>query len=176
MTDRKTMSLIWMACYAATIVGANWAIERYGFVPVGFGLLAPAGVYFAGVAFTVRDFVHETAGAGGAIAAIVVGAALSAFISPQFALASGAAFLLSELCDLFVYVPLRRRSWVGAIVASNVVGFVVDSALFLWLAFGSLSFIAGQLVGKGWMTLLAVALLWGVRDLPQRVRSRRLAA
>ena len=32
--------------YLATIIGANWAVHRYGAVPVGFGYLAPAGVYF----------------------------------------------------------------------------------------------------------------------------------
>jgi hypothetical protein len=39
-------------CYVATIVGANWALATFGVVPVGFGLYAPAGVYFAGLAFT----------------------------------------------------------------------------------------------------------------------------
>jgi MYXO-CTERM domain-containing protein len=39
----------------------------------------------------------------------------------------------------------------------------IDSGLFLALAFGSLDFLPGQIVGKLWMTLLAVALLWTVR-------------
>ena len=34
---------------------------------------------------------------------------------------------------------------------------------FLTLAFGSLEFLAGQVVGKLWMTVLAVALLWAWR-------------
>jgi hypothetical protein len=33
----------------------------------------------------------------------------------------------------------------------------------LWLAFGSLEFLPGQIVGKLWMTLLAVAALWELR-------------
>jgi hypothetical protein len=49
------------------------------------------------------------------------------------------------------------------VALSNTVGLVVDSALFLALAFGSLEFLAGQVVGKLWMTVLAVALLWAVR-------------
>lgn len=75
------------------------------------------------------------------------------------ALASGAAFLVSELADLAVYTPLRARSWAAAVALSNTVGAVVDSALFLWLAFGSLDFLAGQVLGKLWMTALAVALV-----------------
>jgi hypothetical protein len=38
--------------YVGTIVAANVAITYIGLVPVGFGLLAPAGVYAAGVSFT----------------------------------------------------------------------------------------------------------------------------
>jgi queuosine precursor transporter len=149
--------------YVATIFAANWAIQAAGLVPVGFGLLAPAGVYFAGLAFTLRDLTQDRLGRTWTVMAILAGAALSAFVSPQFAAASGLAFLLSELADFAVYTPLRRRHRLGAIVASNTVGLVLDSALFLWLAFGSLEFLAGQVVGKGWMTLLTVALMWAGR-------------
>jgi uncharacterized PurR-regulated membrane protein YhhQ (DUF165 family) len=148
-----------VALYIGTIFGANWAIASFGPVPVGFGLVAPAGVYFAGLAFTLRDLVQESLGRRWTLAAIAAGAALSAIVSPQFALASGTAFLLSEVADLLVYTPLRQRNWLGAVAASNVVGFVADSVLFLSMAFGSLDFLAGQLVGKAWMTLLAVAVL-----------------
>lgn len=162
--------MIWLALYVATIFAANLAIQTIGVVPVGFGLVAPAGVYFAGLAFTLRDLAQDHLGRWWTIGAILAGAALSALISPQFALASGLAFLFSELADMAVYTPLRQRHWIGAVVASNVVGFVVDSILFLALAFGSLDFLAGQLVGKVWMTAAAVAILWLWR------RSRRLEA
>ena len=151
-----------LTAYALTIVAANAAIGVFGLVPVGFGLMAPAGVYFAGLAFSLRDAVHEQNGPRRAVGAIVVGALLSALLSPSLALASGAAFLLSELADLAVYAPLRRRSWWAAVALSNTAGAIIDSALFLWLAFGSLDFLAGQIVGKLWMTALAVGLvaLW----------------
>lgn len=155
--------MFWIAAYIATIFAANWSIATFGLVPVGFGLMAPAGVYFVGLAFTFRDLAHEAVGRKGVVAAILLGAALSAVVSPQFALASGAAFLLSELADLAVYTPLRDRGWLRAVVLSNIVGLVIDSALFLMLAFGSLDFLSGQIVGKLWMTALAVIALGGVR-------------
>jgi uncharacterized PurR-regulated membrane protein YhhQ (DUF165 family) len=163
--------MIYLAAYILTILGANWAITTFGLVPVGFGLMAPAGVYFAGLAFTLRDLTQERTGKGWTIGAILVGAALSALLSPQLALASGAAFLLSELADLAVYTPLRRRNWLGAVALSNTIGLLIDSALFLYLAFGSLDFLAGQVVGKGYMTILAVAVLYAVR----RRRARTVA-
>lgn len=146
--------------YIACIWAANWAITRFGIVPVGFGLVAPAGVYFAGLSFTLRDLVHESLGARWTLVAILMGALLSAALSPALAVASGVAFAASECADLAVYAPLRRRRWLLAVASSNAVGAVMDSALFLWLAFGSLDFLPGQVVGKAWMTALAVALLW----------------
>jgi uncharacterized PurR-regulated membrane protein YhhQ (DUF165 family) len=78
-------------------------------------------------------------------------------------LASGTAFLLSELADLGVYTPLQRRGLVVAVVASSAVGLVVDSVIFLSLAFGSLDYLAGQVLGKAWMVLLALPVVALIR-------------
>ena len=157
---RTGLAVVLALAYLSTIVAANWAITRYGLVPVGFGLMAPAGVYFAGLAFTLRDLLHEAAGRIVVLLAIVAGAGLSfAVASPRLAVASAVAFGLSELADFAVYEPLRRRRWLTAVAASNVVGLVVDSTLFLALAFGSLAFLPGQVIGKAWVTLAAVLLL-----------------
>lgn len=160
---RKSFAVVAFLAYIATIFAANWAIEVFGVVPVGFGLMAPAAVYFVGLAFTFRDVVHELVGAGGAFIAILIGAALSALVSPALALASGAAFLFSETADLIVYSPLREKHLPAAVAASNVVGLIIDSFIFLTLAFGSLEFLSGQVVGKAWMTLLALPFIYGVR-------------
>ncbi len=106
--------MLFLAGYIATIFAANWAIATFGVVPVGFGLEAPAGVYFAGLAFTFRDLVQEKFGRLWTLGAILAGAGLSVLVSPEFALASGAAFLFSELADFAVYTPLRERHWLGA--------------------------------------------------------------
>lgn len=145
---------------------ANYAVERWGPVSVGFGLMAPAGVYFAGLAFTLRDVVQRTLGKYVAAAAILVGAALSWQISPSLATASAVAFLVSEFSDLVVFTLLERRSVTAALVASNVVGLVVDSLVFLSIAFGSLEFFKGQVVGKAWMTLAALPVVLLLRRIP----------
>lgn len=151
---------LWFALYVATIPLANWTLATFGLVPVWPGVLAPAGVLWAGLALTLRDLVQETAGRWAVLLAILAGALLSALVSPQFALASALAFLVSELCDFGVYTPLRRHHWLGAVLLSNTVGLLVDSVLFLSLAFGSLDFLTGQVVGKVEVTLLTVAALW----------------
>lgn len=160
---RRAVGLTALVGYMGVIVAANWAVQRFGIVEVGFGLRAPAAVYFVGVAFTLRDIVQNVLGRVVSVAAIVVGAGVSAAVSPTLALASGLAFLSSELADFLVYTPLLRRGWVVALVPANLVGCVVDSLVFLTLAFGSLAFLPGQVLGKAWMTGAAVLLLAPLR-------------
>lgn len=167
--------MIQLLLYLATIPAANWMICNVGtvclpqgpcLVPVGFGLTAPSGVLVVGAALVLRDLVHRDLGARWAAAGVAAGAVLSfAIAPPALAVASFAAFAISEALDQVVYTPLRRRRLVLAVMASGVVGAVADSALFLWFAFGSLDHIAGQIVGKLWMVGAAAGFFW--------LRSRR---
>jgi uncharacterized PurR-regulated membrane protein YhhQ (DUF165 family) len=159
MRRERALGGVVFAAFVATVWVANWLVSRFGIVPVGFGLHAPAAVYAVGVAFTLRDALQRTLGRFAVAAAVVVGAALSYLVAPQFAVASGAAFLVSELADFAVYTPLADRSRAGAVALSNTVGLLIDSWLFLTLAFGSLAFFWGQVAGKAEMTVLAVALI-----------------
>ncbi|HEY7908966.1 MAG TPA: VUT family protein [Thermomicrobiales bacterium] len=168
--NRRAIGYVLLAGYVAAIVGANWAIARFGVVPVGFGLMAPAGVFFAGLCFEFRDLVQDTLGRWWAVAAILIGAGLSAFISTQFAFASGVAFLLGELADFAIYTPMRQRFWLVAMIVANTIGDIIDSAIFLYLAFGSLQFITGQVIGKAYCTLIPVGLLWIIRRIFQARR------
>jgi len=88
---------------------------------------------------------------------------------PALVIASAVAFLLSEFADLGVYTPLARRGLVVAVVASGVAGLIVDSIVFLWLAFGSLDFLSGQVVGKAWMVLLSIPLVAWLRRRDERL-------
>ena len=166
-------ALLSTAAYAATIPLANWMIGNVGtcvpngpcLVPVGFGLMAPSGVLVVGLSLVLRDLVQEHSGVRGSLIAIAIGAALSwLFASPFLVLASVAAFLMSELADLAVYTPLRKNHLYLAVLLSGVVSAVVDSAAFLLIAFGSLEFIAGQIVGKLWMSVLALPVIWLIRN------------
>jgi uncharacterized PurR-regulated membrane protein YhhQ (DUF165 family) len=183
MTDGKAQGriegLIYLALFALTIPAANWMIGHFGtvcppqnpcLVPVAPGLMAPSGVLMIGLALVLRDLVQRRLGLIAALGAIVLGAALSGLLAPPaIVLASAAAFLLSELADLFVYTPLQSRRFVLAVVLSSVVGLVVDSAAFLYLAFGSLEFLLGQVVGKAWMVLLAIPFVQWLRRRDQRL-------
>jgi uncharacterized PurR-regulated membrane protein YhhQ (DUF165 family) len=104
------------------------------------------------------------------VGAILVGAAISAALAPPaLVVASAAAFLLSEFADFAVYTPLAQRRLVAAVAASSLAGLVVDSIVFLYLAFGSLDFLAGQILGKLWMVLIALPLIAYLRRRDERL-------
>jgi uncharacterized PurR-regulated membrane protein YhhQ (DUF165 family) len=178
-TRRLGEGSVFLLLFALTIPMANWLIGNAGtvcvpqgpcLVPVAPGLMAPSGVMMAGVALVLRDLVQRRLGVGVASLAILAGAGLSAFLAPPaLVVASATAFLISEFADLAVYTPLARRGLVAAVVASGVVGLVVDSIVFLWLAFGSLDFLAGQIVGKAWMVLLSIPFVAWLRRRDQRL-------
>lgn len=163
--------------YLTTILLATWAIENIGtapvpgatkVVPVGFGLEAPAAVYFVGLTLVLRDLLQRHITKPAMFALIGVGAALSALINPAVALASGLAFLASESVDYVVFTALQRRGLVRAVLASNAVSIVVDSIIFLTVAFGSTQFLPGQVVGKALATLAAVGVLVALRAVARR--------
>jgi len=143
--------------FVASILLANWLTTKFGFVSVGFGFTATAGTFAAGFALALRDATQDTLGRWPVVAVIVTGAALSfAVADPFIAVASATAFLVSEMTDFAIYTPLRKRTWAGAVIASNTVGAIIDTAIFIGIAFG-LSAISGamlgQLVGKSWATI-----------------------
>jgi len=135
--------------------------------------LAPSGVLTVGAALVLRDVVQRCLGLTWGLAAIAVGTMLSAMVAPTaLVLASGIAFALSEFADFAVYTPLQQRRLTLAVVASSVVGLVVDSVVFLTLAFGSLQFLPGQVVGKLWAVLIAIPLMRLLRRAKAGTRAR----
>lgn len=171
MTTRR-IALLALALYGACIPLANWTIQHVGSptfpggphtIPVGFGLEAPSGVLWIGLALVLRDVVQMALGRVWTLGAILAGAALSWLVAPSFAVASAVAFGLGELADFAVYTPLAERRLRIAVLASGAVGAVIDSLVFLQLAFDSTAFWKGNALGKVWMSLLALPVIPLVR-------------
>ena len=170
---------IFLVLFCLTIPAANWMIGHVGtlcvpngpcLVPVAPGIMAPSGVLTVGAALVLRDLVQRRLGVEFGLGAIAAGAAISAGLAPpSLVLASATAFFLSEFADFAVYTPLARRRFVVAVVVSSIVGLIVDSIVFLWLAFGSLEFLLGQIVGKLWMVVLAVPFVAYLRRRDERL-------
>lgn len=167
------MKWILLIAYAACIPLANWMIGNVGecipngpcLLQMGFGLSAPSGVLVVGAALMLRDAIQMVAGWRWGLIAIGIGAIVSYLLSSPFiVMASVASFVLSELADFAVYTPLAQKRLTLALIASGVVGAIIDSAAFLLIAFRSIDFISGQVLGKLYAVAFASIIIPIIRD------------
>jgi len=103
-----------------------------------------------------------------------VGLGLSVVMAPwRIALASGTAFIVSQLLDVAVFNRWRRQTWWKAPLFGSAAASVVDTAIFFSLAFAGTDFswlhlAAGDL---GVKLFMAVALLPPYRALVGRLQA-----
>lgn len=163
--------------YVATVWLANVAVAKWGVRPVWPGYQAPVAVYFVALALILRDLVQWSMGrrAGQAprawmvaamLGMIAAAATLSGVTEPapapflhttaaRIATASAVAFAVSELVDFGLFTVTARLGrdnpwWARAVAVGGFAGAVVDSLIFLSIAFSSLHFLPGQLIGKSY--------------------------
>lgn len=127
------------------------------------------------VSYFVTDLTNRRFGTGAARRVVYVGFALAVvasvwLASPRIALASGVAFLVSQLMDVAIFDRLRGRAWWQPPLFSSVLGSLVDTALFFALAFWgtSMPWVTLAIGDYGVKVAIALALL-----LPWRVVARR---
>ena len=162
------MRYIVLVAYISTVPLANWMIGNVGLcvkegvclVPVAPGIMAPSGVLAIGLAFVLRNFMQDLWGIKLTLVAMGASAILSALVAPPaLAIASVAAFGLSEAADMAVYTPLKHKGLITALLLSCFAGAVIDSAVFLWIAFGSFDYIVGEVIGKFYAAIFAAAVM-----------------
>lgn len=61
-----------------------------------------------------------------------------AYVTVQMAVASGAAFLLAQLLDVYIFQKVQTTTWYAAPLVSSVAGGMLDTLLFFTLAFSPL--------------------------------------
>jgi uncharacterized PurR-regulated membrane protein YhhQ (DUF165 family) len=148
----------------ADVLAARWII------PLFFGLAVPAGVFAVAPTFSLRDGIHERWGRKGAYILILVASLMSwglailtgSEVLARVTLASVLSFIINESLDTEIYQALRNHSKLAAILGSNAVSSLVDSVLFIWIAFGPLyNLMLGQYLVK--MILAGVVGIWMTR-------------
>jgi queuosine precursor transporter len=166
--------------YVAVVVSAQVGTNKIVDVPFT-DLTAPGGTYLIGIALSLIELAHRTApsrrqGFINAQVMVACGFGGSALIAAYLAildamppddalfdrlsgtwrivLGSLVAFLISETIDNSFGAWLRDRVHDAVrVVATNAVSVPLDSVVFLFVAFGSLEFIEGQIVVKYAVTL-----------------------
>lgn len=123
------------------------------------------GAFTYPFAFLVTDLMNRTYGAKQArkvvFAGFVVGVVCSLIgtqimlefgpaVSLRIALASGSAFLLAQMSDVFVFDRLRNRGWWKAPLVSSFIGSTLDTALFFSIAFAGAFIFLDPSQPNGW--------------------------
>jgi queuosine precursor transporter len=118
--------------YVALIVLVNWLFSVVPLVELPGGEMWPPMSLVVGLIFVVRDFAQREIGHK-IILAMLIGGALSYIMADPFiAMASVAAFLISEFADWAVY-SFTGRPFSQRILLSSVISTPIDSAVFLYM-------------------------------------------
>lgn len=142
--------------YIALIVAVNYGFSVVPLVKLPDGTMWPPMSLVVGFIFVVRDFAQREIGHK-VLLAMLVGAALSyVMASPYVAIASTAAFLVSELVDWLVF-SLTKRPLSQRILYSSLLATPLDSAVFLY-GIGAFSWagVLAMTVSK----LIGAAIVW----------------
>lgn len=125
------------------------------------------GAFTYPVAFLVTDLTNRAVGAASARKVAWIGFAIAVVVSLalapwRIAVASGAAFIVSQLLDISVFNQWRQQSWWKAPLIGSAIASVIDTVIFFSLAFGGTDMdwtllAAGDLAVKWLMALLLLA-------------------
>lgn len=127
-------ALTFLAAYVGSILILNLGFSYVPMIDLGFGLFSPMAI-LAGLVFVLRDYAQREAGHY-VLIAMAAGALLSfALADPFVAVASVAAFAISELADYLLYT-FTRKPFHDRVLVSSLVSAPVDTFVFLFLISG----------------------------------------
>lgn len=142
--------------YIALIVAVNYGFSAVPLVKLPDGTLWPPMSLVVGFIFVLRDFAQREIGHK-VLLAMLTGAALSyVMASPYVAIASAAAFLVSELVDWLIY-SVTKRPLSQRILYSSLLATPLDSAVFLF-GIGAFSWVG--LLAMTVSKLIGAAIVW----------------
>jgi len=153
-TMTKHQYIIAVIAMAAVIAGSNFLVQFPVHAAIGSINLADLLTFAAftfPVAFLVTDLTNRLFGAASARKVVYAGFAIAVVVSivlasPRIAIASGSAFLISQLMDVSIFDKLRSGRWWRAPLISSMAAAVVDTFIFFSFAFAaSLSFLGAGL-------------------------------
>ena len=122
------------------VVAASNFLVQFPFRSFGLQDLLTWGAFTYPLAFLVTDLTNRRFGPQTARFIVLVGFALAVLLSiwlatPRIAIASGSAFLIAQMLDVFIFNRLRQDAWWKAPLTSSFLGSTLDTVIFFSLAF-----------------------------------------
>jgi len=154
------MSFRFTALYILLIVAVNYGFSVVPPIDVPGGGKWPPMSIIVGLIFVARDFAQREIGHRVIIAMLVAGVISYLMADPFIAMASVAAFLVSEFCDWAVY-SFTGKSFSQRILLSSAISTPIDSIVFLGMI-GYLG-VSGVILMTASKMLGALAVWWMMR-------------
>lgn len=145
MTGERRSFALAIVAMVAVVAASNYLVQfpvMAGLGGINLADLLTWGAFTYPAAFLVTDLTNRHLGPALARRVVFIGFGLAVILSvalatPRIAIASGSAFLVAQLLDVFVFNRLRERIWWQAPLVSSVLGSLVDTGLFFSLAFAA---------------------------------------
>ena len=117
--------------YIATVVAINMAFAYIPPIVLFDGTIFTIGSVIAGLVFVARDYAQREVGHKAVLALMLAAGVLSYLLADPFvAIASIAAFAISELSDYIVYSKYKG-DFNKRVIFSSLVSVPIDTAVFL---------------------------------------------
>jgi uncharacterized PurR-regulated membrane protein YhhQ (DUF165 family) len=131
--------LIALTAMTLVVLSSNILVQ-HPFQHWGMGDYLTWGAFSYPFSFLVTDLSNRRFGTKGARRVVYVGFVLAVVLSvalatPRIAIASGSAFLVSQLLDIGIFARLRDKAWWMPPFISSVVSSGLDTAIFFSFAF-----------------------------------------
>jgi uncharacterized PurR-regulated membrane protein YhhQ (DUF165 family) len=137
--------VIAIAAMAAVVTASNFLVQfplqaRLG--ALNLADLLTWGAFTYPLAFLVTDLTNRQFGPAMARKVVYAGFVLAVGLSiwlatPRIAIASGSAFLVAQMLDVFIFNRLRKLAWWMPPLTSSVIGSLIDTLVFFSLAFSA---------------------------------------
>ncbi|MDP8919181.1 MAG: queuosine precursor transporter [Pseudomonadota bacterium] len=136
--DRRDF-FIALVAMTLVVLSSNILVQ-HPFTHWGLGDYLTWGAFSYPFSFLVTDLANRRFGSRGARRIVYVGFVLAVALSvvlatPRIAIASGAAFLVSQLLDIGIFARLRDKAWWLPPFVSSVISSALDTAIFFSFAF-----------------------------------------
>jgi len=131
--------LLLVLCMVAVILISNILVQ-YPVMFLGLENLLTWAAFTYPIAFFITDITNRTYGEVAARRIVYMGFFTAVILSfyfatPRIAIASGSAFLVSQLIDIQIFTKLSKFQWWKAPLASSTLGSIIDTILFFTIAF-----------------------------------------
>ena len=166
--DRRDF-LIALTAMTLVVLSSNILVQ-HPFTHWGMGDYLTWGAFSYPFSFLVTNLSNRRFGTKGARRVVYVGFVLAVVLSvilatPRIAIASGAAFLVSQLLDISIFARLRDKAWWMPPFISSVISSGLDTAIFFSFAFycgvvPGVSLTISEMLGQAGIADACIALPW----------------